>query len=475
MQQLNITAQIEDVKNNIVYYSLMLDSLKKETYKLTFPEDIYITLSDIPYLSMIPTIFACGLAALTKNAIITTNYHLTEEQISGFKNIIEYQHISNMWFAGKDIIPEFNVNFNVPDRQPFGVKTQIFTPSQFDIMCSMSGGIDSLTQYAILKDIGKKILPFTIMQSSPHYTVGIKSYLNTYFKQVNINPAVIKTNSNQRQHQFYEYIMKQMNIEKSEINNNHTNMPKYFYEDILILSWNFIAMTIANNKNIPLVIMGDEADTNQYYKDRLFNPDFGQSYLVKRIINSMNLNVEIGSILYPLYSHAEFKILNKMHPELLSIASSCIIMFNQEGGRFCYKCDKCLTTFINMLIGNINPIDVNFSSEELYNRNPFFKRNGFSDYLKRNITPEELRTLYRVLIDMNEKTRPEKLLLEILQQKAQFNKEIYPEIDNKIYMADNSIYYTIPKSIREKVSEYYKQTIDDTNIQTDLIGENDSY
>lgn len=313
-----------------------------------------------------------------------------------------------------------------------------------NVVCSMSGGLDSLLSFSLLENIGFKPLPVTVRWSNIASSQGLNNYLKNYFKTVRIEPETAFTNINRQADLFLALNnIKFDNIQKTKDESQNSQFFLLYVTSIHMVQ-NVVMIWIADFLNIKHVITGDNWDDNMFwetYKNQ-FVPSIGalgENIVWHKIITQINrLNnsdVEVGSLLYPIRSISELYLLTTLYPDKAKIFSSCITQIN----KWCCKCDKCLKTWFLFKILDLEPKEFGFDENKLFKRHYFFK--------KRQLLPDS-----KFYLDNDEITEYTNLLSLEKEQRL-----------DEILSYDQELSLWIPDVFRKKVNNLYQDNLNNSN------------
>ncbi|HLC96933.1 MAG TPA: hypothetical protein VJH97_06445 [Candidatus Nanoarchaeia archaeon] len=121
------------------------------------------------------------------------------------------------------------------------------------------------------------------------------------------------------------------------------------------------------------IVFGNEQNFNNYYKDsegHAVYPSYDQSseWMQQQrteLLRFTNQQIEVCSLVEPLYNLAELKILFSRYPQLAKYQMSCDLTETKEKVRWCQKCPACVNTFLDMTAHGFDPASVGFTENLL--------------------------------------------------------------------------------------------------------------
>ncbi len=350
------------------------------------------------------------------------------------------------------IIKQFEKSGNLEQFQKkIEDKNKIFSwqTSQNKAVLALSFGKDSLLSYGIAKELGLKIYPIYVMD---------------------------KNNLNDPEEFFKKKIIKEFSKkEKLQINYLFDGADNVFLNGSFkkniaelentngMLAFSLELIPFVKSFGAKYIIFGNEANFSDYFKKdgKKVYPSFDQSIFYSKKTNQ-NLkkitknSVQIVSLVEPIYNIVEMAILRNRYSYLLPYLMSCSPKNNCD--KWCYDCPMCAKAFLYFIAcgGTASQIGFNQDFFKLkYKRfyplfNPLINR----AYEKpKAVRDEQLLAFFLAfqrgikgdLISLFEKV----YLKEAKSRQSELKKKFL--IINKVA--------TIPKEIRSKVINIYKEEI----------------
>lgn len=200
-------------------------------------------------------------------------------------------------------------------------------------------------------------------------TLGLAKELDMDITAVYINDTVSPTENNLKQESVKQISNNyginveiiQNNIEK--LNDFETwNKPQtcigYAH---MITGFCLIALPFLNS-NASAVLLGNQQDMNFSFKTRqgftgyaAYDQTTEARQKQERMLQKINKDYRILSVVEPLANIAEMKILFSRYPELAKYQISCDCLDASEEKRWCHSCNKCARLSLFMLANNFNP------------------------------------------------------------------------------------------------------------------------
>ncbi|MDI6883284.1 MAG: hypothetical protein QMC93_02295 [Patescibacteria group bacterium] len=218
---------------------------------------------------------------------------------------------------------------------------------------SISFGKDSLLSYALLKEIGFN-----------YHLVSINDMEKYNFNEFKLKKEIIKMFSEEQKEKVIVLTDETDNIfHNKEIKNNiktfdRSNAMLAFALEIIPLAYYFEAKYIifGSEKNLDSFFVNSE--NFRVYPSSDQSSDYmrkGNQYLKDLTSN----NIEVISLIKPLYNIAEIKILHHRYPHLLKYVMSCSDS-QLKNYRWCESCSTCCREFIAAAaVGNPQKVGLN--------------------------------------------------------------------------------------------------------------------
>lgn len=271
---------------------------------------------------------------------------LFQGQKPQFKNLIDYgirEDLPRVCFWGKKSTKELLKKFN-KSKSEFNnqLASEKMPPSRRcsnkKTILSMSFGKDSLLSYALAQEIGLE-MELAFVNDMAKYNP----------RELKIKKKIIKEFSKEQKKKIYYIEDDSDNIyrnKKSEMipDLDGTNAMLAFALELIPLAYHFRAKYI---------MFGNEKNLDDYYINRekfKVYPSFDQSIsfmekenrYLKRMTGG---NIQVISLIKPLYNFAEVKILYSRYPHLLKYLMSCASK-KLSHDKWCYGCVACAWAFL---------------------------------------------------------------------------------------------------------------------------------
>lgn len=321
----------------------------------------------------------------------------------------------------------------------------------------LSFGKDSLLSFGLAKEIG--------LECHLVFINDMEKYNPNEFKQ---KEKIVKEFSKERQPVFSltdetDNIFRTKEITRNKFKNVHkldmTNAMLFFALELIPLAYFHQAKYI---------IFGNERDYSDFFlnkeRSRVYHAyDQSRGYTRRKnyYLRRLTKNLQVVSLIEPLYNIAEMKILSHRYPELLKYVMSCS---NDKltNEKWCSQCEVCAEMFLYSAAVNSNPRKIGIE------KNLFKKKyERFYPLFAPDKSPAKIYEIYRIApsgID-------EQLLAYLLAYRNGYKGELI-DLFKTLYLKEAEkrekelrkrffgIHPThMPKELKEKVIKIYKQEL----------------
>jgi len=145
------------------------------------------------------------------------------------------------------------------------------------------------------------------------------------------------------------------NIEKLNDFETWNKPPTCLGYSHMITGFCFLSLPFLHN-NASMILLGNQQNMNFSFRtkqDYLSYPSYDQTTTAKRqqekMLNHLNKQYRVLSLIEPLTDIAETKILFSRYPELAKYQFSCNCLYGSIEKRWCHACNKCARLSIFML------------------------------------------------------------------------------------------------------------------------------
>lgn len=450
----------KEVANQIkISYQILADGFKiialNDNFFVKYPKEIFSQLSMATKKSLAENFIYCRTATLNLATNLETVYQFPKPII---KNFIETQIIKDLprvSFFNK--IPTAKlIKANTQAKKIFqSGKTELILPasktSNQKAILALSFGKDSILTYGLAKEIGLDFKIAYVNEMEDHNAAEYR------FK----NPLIKKFSHEQKVKINYltenaddVFFTKKIKIEELD----NTNGMSGFVLELIPFAYNF---------NARYIILGNEKNFDDSFKtpdgyiaypstDQTTKYTFQENKTLKKLSND---NLEIMSLVEPIYNLAEMRVLYHRYPHLLKYIMSCSLD-TESGDRWCYNCPMCAKAFLYSAAVNGDPkkigIKKNLFEKKYQKLYPLFAKKITRAYEKPPAVRDEQLLSFLLasqngfkgeLIDLFKK----KYLAEAKKREKELKKKFF-----KIYPAPN-----IPKIIKDKIFKIYQEELKD--------------
>jgi len=318
--------------------------LDKLEYSIEYPKGILENLSEETKKSLADNFIYSRTAPLASLSNDTLIYHTDKPLL---KNFIDYGVIKDLprfSFLVKKDIKDLLKNFQKTKRifkdiRPAKRCLPDKKTSSKKAILSMSFGKDSLLSYALAKEIGLKLrLVFTtdMEKYNPGEFRIKKRIIKSFLKEQKEDVLLLRDDT--------DNIFRNKIIMKNISELDGTNAILAFALEFLPLAYDHLAKYI---------IFGNEKNLDDFFIDKngyKVYPSYDQSsiYMNKENLYFKKLtndNIQVISLVKPLYNIAEIKILYNRYPKLLKYLMSCCSK-KLKNERWCYDCPDCTKLYL---------------------------------------------------------------------------------------------------------------------------------
>ncbi|MBL7054411.1 hypothetical protein ISS05_01485 [Candidatus Woesearchaeota archaeon] len=314
----------------------------------------------------------------------------------------------------------------------------------------MSMGKDSLLSFGLAEEIGLRstLIFFEDMAGYNSNEHKIKTGLiNNFTKQFNKNIISIKDNT--------DLIYYSKNIKNNFHEYDGTNA---------ILCFALQMIPLANNQNSRYILLGNEQNHNDFYINNdgyKTYPSFDQTSEYMQGIDDVmkkftNDNINVMSIIEPIYNLAEMKILKNRYPQYLKYVMSCSSKKLAQH-RWCGQCPMCAKAYILACAVGFSPKDMG------HNHNMFLKENAklypmFSKPIRPYEKPKEQRDeqLFAFYLAYKHGAKGE-LIDEFKKNFLVEAKEREEEFHKRFFGIHTSL--SMPRNINSKITSILKEEL----------------
>ncbi|MCM8787552.1 MAG: hypothetical protein NC935_05810 [Candidatus Omnitrophica bacterium] len=427
----------------------------KSEYLVKYPKFLFSNLKNRIKKVLLDNIVYCRTApiSLFSNPGI---FYQTSKPI--FKSFIDYGLIKDLprvYEITKKECPKFSkLNVNGIIFQNQNHTKRLFSKNKCSnkkVILSISFGKDSLLSYGLLKEIGIDC-----------HLVFINDMGEYNPNELKLKEKLIKEFSKDQQEKVIILLDETDNIFRNR-------SIKYNIEEFdgtnAMLAFSLELVPIAYHFRTKYIAFGNEKNLDDFFingKKIKIYPSYDQSsiYIKKKnyyLEKLTNNNIQVISVVKPIYNIAEMKILCHRYPYLLKYVMSCSSK-RLRNHRWCYSCPMCAKAFLYTAAVNCNPKEVGFERslfekkhKELY---PLLASKIERIYEKpKQVRDEQLlafllayRNGYKgALIDMFKKLH----LKEAKKREKELRKKFFG-----IHSA-----LTIPKEFRNKILSIFKEEL----------------
>jgi len=224
---------------------------------------------------------------------------------------------------------------------------------------SLSFGKDSLLSYGLAKEIGLDYRIFFVEESEREKTA------EWFWKK-----KIIKQFCQKERQKVY---LVKDNIEKLFFHPKLSGKFKELENINGMLAFALELIPAAYYHRAKYLIFGNEATFNNFFINHdgfKAYPSFDQTSVYTRKENNdldvlTDGNIQVVSLVEPLYDLAEMKILHQRYPHLLKYLMSCSPTA-EKSERWCYQCATCANAFLAILAVGGNPKEISFFSPNFF-------------------------------------------------------------------------------------------------------------
>lgn len=283
------------------------------------------------------------------------------------------------------------------------------TPNKNNSILALSFGKDSLLTYALAKEVGLKFKCAFINdmeEYNPEELVEKKKIIKKFSENENVDIIYIEDNNDDI-------------IDKKHLKNINETLAG----TNAMLAFTLELLPVAYAHNAKYIIFGNEKNLDVYYPDKenlRAYPSYDQStdYMNqenKYLKTLTNNNLQVISLIKPLYNLAEFSIISHRYPYLIQYLMTCDT--KKDKGRACGECISCIWTSLFAAAFNIPPKDL-----------------GLDEYLF-DISNKKQYTIFNSKInkvsEMSNQAKDEQLLAFLLAYKNGIQGDLIDLFKNK--------------------------------------------
>jgi len=336
--------------------------VKKKKYQLSYPHRIWKK-----FPKSLHRVFADSLSYLaTWHLPLVDNtypvYHFSHPIIEPiiFKillysmppNVFEFKGVKTSELVKNFYNYNFKTQFKALNYNFSGKKIKKSLKEKAILLFSF--GKDSLLTYALLDELGVRIVPFFMKEPQCAYENAHKRKLAD---------------------KFYEKIGEEIDFFPLSFGKLRQDEHLYWGWDIILSQYAFVLIPYYFYHQAKYVFIGNEQSCNFYTKDDegyLVNPVYEQSVSVMQLLQEIpklfSINTHIGSLVEPVHEIFISYILHHRYPEIGHYQMSC---FSEEPeakkSRWCGKCEKCARMYIFFKALGISPERVGFYNQQMLN------------------------------------------------------------------------------------------------------------
>jgi len=421
------------------------------SFKINYKFDIDTKFIDT--FKLIPLIQA-GCVASAYNKKVTLNIagiKIRTETLEFLNKFLKLQHNKSMHHLGYksgEYPLNVKINVDIDNTEKLTIPDKLKTRT---VVSAWSGGKDSYLTIKLLQEAGLNVITGTTQWNTIAFNQGANPFMkrNTKIKQNIVASLAVK---NKLRKLFTEISENQnIKVDKSLITSHAKNDPFLLYNTWYASVQNINNILYCQHNNIKYSFMGDESPTLDYFYDNeiIIYYNFGHSYKIKQMFNRHAKKIygenhtSVYSILYPIESALEIKILVERYK--VTNFSSCYVMINRvdPSSGACSKCLKCAVSYLHYKSLGYDPswfgIDETKMIKHIIKKSIMSVLYEFDEGYKYWIVKNCIK--YDIM----------KPILQKLLSKTPEDRDYSP----LIVVTDN--YKTIPKNIRSKVTKIYDE------------------
>lgn len=324
--------------------------------------------------------------------------------------------------------------------------------SENTAVMSISFGKDSLLSYGVAKEIGFKC-----------HTVYVndKEGYNSAESQVKIR--LFKEFAQEQNQEFYL-----INDITDNIYRNDESIKKY--EDLdrtnAMLAFTLQLIPYAYSKNARYIIFGNEQNLNDFAIDREGNKIFPSYDQTSDFMGRKNKcmsdltdgNIQVLSLIEPIYNIAEIKIIYSRYPHLLKYLTSCYSTELNINEQWCGHCSMCARIYLYIIGTGNDPRKAGIKRDMLDAEDeqhyPIFNPKMRSIYEEPKEVKDEQKLCFLLAYKNGKKGKLVDLFKKLYLKEALAKEKEYRQ---KFFSTHPS--QTIPENIKDKVIKIYQEEL----------------
>jgi len=324
--------------------------------------------------------------------------------------------------------------------------------SEKKIILSISFGKDSLLTYGLLKELGwdfHLVFVNDMEKYNPNELKLKKEIIKTFSKEQREKVIILTDDT--------DNIFRNPKIKNNIAELDGTNAMLSFALELIPVAYGYLAKYIifGNEKNLDdFFVNGEKIETY---------PSYDQSSIYTKMVNRYledltNDNIEIVSLIKPLYNIAEVKILYHRYPHLLKYIMSCSSQMLKDK-KWCGECHTCFWGFLyGAAVGNPEKIGLkeNFFKKKYLNFCRLFNPNIQKVYEKPPAVRDEQLLAFYLAYKNGYKGELINLFKKLYLKEAK-NRE--RELRKKFFGIHST--NTLPEELKDKVLKIYREELKD--------------
>ena len=379
-----ITIHEEKVKDHKIEatYSLEFDNIRKSYKLIEYYKEPIISIKGIKEIASLINIVPAINYGLFANEIKIdfpvhpldikffedmtkiTSRDIFVNKIVSRTNLIREESIPRYEDICKDNAePKASINFKKIDAG-----TCIELEPEYDKSAVMvSGGKDSLTTYALLKEIKQEVFPFFLNEAGRHWIVSLKAY--RYLLNKDKNTRKVWSNIDR----LFAFIEKNMKIvvPKYWIKSRETYPIRLFWFEHYVFSflpyivkYKIGNVSLGNEYDDPMGLTYTFKGIRHYYGIYDQSQDFDK-YMTKWF-DERDFHIKQWSPIRPISGLIVEKILYNRYFDLFKLQTSCHSSHIENGEVVpCGKCSKCVGIMIFLLANGIDPTLLRYKKRDI--------------------------------------------------------------------------------------------------------------
>lgn len=433
-----VEIKIKRKKYKIIYNKFVWDKFPKSIHKVFADGLSYVATWHLPMVNgsavayhfphppIEPVFFKMLLYSIPM-----TIYEQTE------KNILTSDLLKKLYNAN------FLTQYKSLNYSYSGKKAKRFDKEKAILLFSF--GKDSLLTYALLEELGIKVIPVFMKEPQSGFENAHKRKLAN---------------------KFYDKVGKEIIFFPLSIGRLRQSDDLCWGWDIILSQYAFVLIPYYFGYQTKYLFFGNEQSCNFYTKDKegfLINPVFEQSISAMQFLQDIPkqffVNTHIGSLIEPIHDLFITYILHYRYPEIGKFQMSCFSERPEaKKRRWCGHCDKCARLYIYFKALNISPDRVGFYNNDMLSLDKenlyviFNKDGGKSAYGASGLGRDEQLLAFYLAYKNGVKgdliNKFKKLYLEEVERKKEKLIDEYFSIHSS---------YSLPSELRRKTLRIYEK------------------